>query len=164
VEFGSGTRISFVGHSMGGIIIRSALSYIKNLDPYLHTYMSFSSPHLGYLYEPSALVQAGLWLLNAWQKVPSLDELCMRDSSDLRKSLLYRLSENNSLKGFQKLALLSSSQDEYVPYESARIEKNNLLLDKLSYPKYPLLDSVPLSSGKWWTTCSATCTPRNSAA
>lgn len=57
---------------MGGIIIRSALSYIKNLDTYLYTYMSFSSPHLGYLYEPSALVQAGLWLLNAWQKVNSL--------------------------------------------------------------------------------------------
>jgi len=83
--------------------------------------MSFSSPHLGYLYEPSALVQAGLWLLNAWEKVPSLDELCMRDSSDLRNTLLYRLSENNSLKGFKQLALISSSQDEYVPYESARI-------------------------------------------
>ena len=65
---------------MGGIIIRSALSYIKNLDNYLYSYMSFSSPHLGYLYEPSALVQAGLWILNALEKVPSLDELCMRDS------------------------------------------------------------------------------------
>jgi hypothetical protein len=73
IEFGPSTRLSFVGHSMGGIIIRSALSYIKNIDPYLYTYMSFSSPHLGYLYEPSALVQAGLWLLNTWQKSESLD-------------------------------------------------------------------------------------------
>lgn len=116
IEFGPNTRISFVGHSMGGIIIRSALSYIKNLDTYLYSYMSFSSPHLGYLYEPSALVQAGLWLLNAWQKVSSLEELCMRDGGDPRKTLLYRLSENNSLRGFQQLAFLSSSQDEYVPY------------------------------------------------
>jgi triacylglycerol esterase/lipase EstA (alpha/beta hydrolase family) len=68
VEFGPGTRVSFVGHSMGGIIIRSALTYIRNLDQYLWAYLSFSSPHLGYLYEPSALVQAGLWLLNALQK------------------------------------------------------------------------------------------------
>lgn len=52
----------------------------------------------------------------------------MRDSNDPRKSLLYRLSENNSLRGFQQMALISSSQDEYVPYESARVEKNNLLL------------------------------------
>ena len=68
VEFTPQTRISFVGHSMGGIIIRSALSYIRNLSQYLYAYLSFSSPHLGYLYEPSALVQAGLWLLNTWQK------------------------------------------------------------------------------------------------
>lgn len=50
VDFGAQTRLSFIGHSMGGIIIRSALSYIRNIDPYLFTYMSFSSPHLGYLY------------------------------------------------------------------------------------------------------------------
>jgi hypothetical protein len=40
----------------------------------------------------------------------------MKDSNDPRKSFLYRLSENNSLHGFKKLALISSSQDEYVPY------------------------------------------------
>jgi hypothetical protein len=57
---------------MGGIIIRSALAYIKNLEPYLHAYLSFSSPHLGYLYESSTLVQAGLWLMNAFQKIKSL--------------------------------------------------------------------------------------------
>jgi hypothetical protein len=73
VEFTLQTRISFVGHSMGGIIIRSALSYIKNLHPYLYSYMSFSSPHLGYIYEPSKLIQAGLWLLNAFQSVQSLE-------------------------------------------------------------------------------------------
>lgn len=57
---------------MGGIIIRSALSYIRNIDQYLYTYMSFSSPHLGYLYEPSAIVQAGLWLLKTFQKSQSV--------------------------------------------------------------------------------------------
>jgi hypothetical protein len=68
VDFGPGTRLSFAGHSMGGIIIRSALSYIRNIEQYLWAYLSFSSPHLGYLYEPSALVQAGLWLLGTLQK------------------------------------------------------------------------------------------------
>ena len=86
------TKISFIGHSMGGVIIRSALPHLKNLSPSMHAFMSFSSPHLGYLYEPSALIQAGLWLLHAWQKTPSLEELCMRDHEDLRKSILYRLS------------------------------------------------------------------------
>jgi hypothetical protein len=113
---------------MGGIIIRSALTYIRNIDQYLWAYLSFSSPHLGYLYEPSALVQAGLWILNAIQKSDSIDQLCMRDAEDPRRCFLYRLTENRSLDGFRQLALISSSQDEYVPYESARIEKNGLLL------------------------------------
>jgi hypothetical protein len=55
----------------------------------------------------------------------------MREMQDPRKSFLYRLSESNSLNGFKNLVLISSSQDEYVPYESARIEKNNLLLNQL---------------------------------
>jgi hypothetical protein len=77
---------------MGGIIIRSALTYIRNIEQYLWAYLSFSSPHLGYLYEPSALVQAGLWLLNTIQKSESLDQLCMRDSEDPRRCFLYRLT------------------------------------------------------------------------
>ena len=80
VDFKPDTRISFIGHSMGGIVIRSALSYIRNLGQYLYLYMSFSSPHLGYLYEPSTLVQAGLWLLNTWQKSDSLEQICMKDN------------------------------------------------------------------------------------
>ena len=40
IEFGSGTKVSFIGHSMGGIIIRSALTYIRNLDQYLWAYLS----------------------------------------------------------------------------------------------------------------------------
>ena len=41
-------KISFVGHSLGGIIIRSALMYLEELKDKLNLYMSFSSPHLGY--------------------------------------------------------------------------------------------------------------------
>lgn len=38
---------------------------------------------------------------------------------------------------------MSSSQDEYVPYESARVEKNNLLLNQLGDSvKYCLYDLV----------------------
>jgi triacylglycerol esterase/lipase EstA (alpha/beta hydrolase family) len=40
-------RLSFVGHSMGGLIIRAALPMLKNYSDRMGTYMSFSSPHLG---------------------------------------------------------------------------------------------------------------------
>lgn len=42
-------RISFIGHSLGNLIIRSAVAH-ANFKPYvskLHTYLSLSGPHLG---------------------------------------------------------------------------------------------------------------------
>lgn len=54
-------RISFVGHSLGTIIIRSALArpQLKQFLGKLHTFLSLSGPHLGTLYNSSGLVNAG---------------------------------------------------------------------------------------------------------
>lgn len=54
-------RISFVGHSLGTIIIRSALTrpQMRPLLPKLHTFLSLSGPHLGTLYNSSGLVNMG---------------------------------------------------------------------------------------------------------
>lgn len=52
---------SFIGHSLGNIIIRSVLTrprfrcYLSKL----HTFLSLSGPHLGTLYNSSALVSTG---------------------------------------------------------------------------------------------------------
>ena len=66
-------RISFVGHSLGTIIIRSALSrpQMRPLLPKLHTFLSLSGPHLGTLYNSSGLVNMGTYiclssLLSSW--------------------------------------------------------------------------------------------------
>lgn len=52
---------SFVGHSLGNLIIRSALSRseMTHLLPKLHTFLSLSGPHLGTLYNNSGLVNMG---------------------------------------------------------------------------------------------------------
>ena len=52
---------SFIGHSLGNIIIRSVLTrprfrYYLNK---LHTFLSLSGPHLGTLYNNSTLVSTG---------------------------------------------------------------------------------------------------------
>ena len=62
-------RLSFVGHSLGGIIVRSALLHpvLSPLLPYCHSYLSFASPHLGYLYAESPFLSTGMWLLKKWQ-------------------------------------------------------------------------------------------------
>lgn len=63
------TRISFVAHSLGTIIVRSALSrpQMRPLLPRLHTFLSLSGPHLGTLYNSSGLVNMGK---RGWQMRP----------------------------------------------------------------------------------------------
>lgn len=55
------TRISFVAHSLGTIIVRSALSrpQLRPILPRLHTFLSLSGPHLGTLFNSSGLVNMG---------------------------------------------------------------------------------------------------------
>ncbi|TMW39397.1 hypothetical protein DOY81_015523, partial [Sarcophaga bullata] len=118
------TRISFVAHSLGTIIVRSALArpQMRSLLPRLHTFLSLSGPHLGTLYNTSGLVNMGMWFMQKWKKSGSLLQLCMRDTSDLRKSFLYRLSQRSTLHHFKNILLCGSSQDRYVPAHSARLE------------------------------------------
>ncbi|XP_053953035.1 protein FAM135B [Anastrepha ludens] len=118
------TRISFVAHSLGTIIVRSALarSQMRPLLPRLHTFLSLSGPHLGTLYNTSGLVNMGMWFMQKWKKSGSLLQLCMRDTADLRNSFLYRLSQRSTLHHFKNILLCGSSQDRYVPAHSARLE------------------------------------------
>ena len=52
---------SFIGHSLGNLIIRSALprTGMATLINKLHTFLSLSGPHLGTLYNSSGLVNMG---------------------------------------------------------------------------------------------------------
>ena len=52
-------RLSFLGHSLGGLKIRAALPYLCEFKDKMCTFMSFSSPHLGLLYNSSSLIDAG---------------------------------------------------------------------------------------------------------
>jgi triacylglycerol esterase/lipase EstA (alpha/beta hydrolase family) len=62
------SKISFIGHSLGGLIIRSALMFLEEIKEKLFTYMTLSSPHLGYFYGGSKLVSTGMWFLKKWKK------------------------------------------------------------------------------------------------
>ncbi|ENN71429.1 hypothetical protein YQE_11848, partial [Dendroctonus ponderosae] len=107
------TRISFVGHSLGNIIIRSALTrpQLKFILPRLHTFLSLSGPHLGTLYNSSGLVNMGMWFMQKWKKSGSLLQLCLKDSSDPKQSFLYSLSQRSTLHHFKNILLCGSGQD-----------------------------------------------------
>ena len=54
-------RISFIGHSLGNLIVRSAVAHdqFKPFVSRLYTYLSLSGPHLGTLYNSSGLINMG---------------------------------------------------------------------------------------------------------
>lgn len=129
------SKISFIGHSLGNLIIRSVLTRprFKYYLSRLHTFLSLSGPHLGTLYNSSALVNTGLWFMQKWKKSGSLLQLTCRDHSDPRQTFLYKLSNKAGLHYFRNVVLVGSLQDRYVPYHSARIEMcKTALKDKQS--------------------------------
>eukprot|EP01016_Furgasonia_blochmanni_P032969 TRINITY_DN3411_c0_g2_i1.p1 TRINITY_DN3411_c0_g2~~TRINITY_DN3411_c0_g2_i1.p1 ORF type:complete len:778 (-),score=192.07 TRINITY_DN3411_c0_g2_i1:19-2352(-) len=115
-------RISFIGHSLGGLIIRAALPNLEEFSGKMYTFLTLSSPHLGYLYHSSSIIDAGIWLLKRWKKSKSLIQLSYTDEQRLEDCFLYRLGKKKGLEWFKNIALLSSYQDGYAPYDSARIE------------------------------------------
>ncbi|KAB2023608.1 hypothetical protein E1A91_D06G032400v1 [Gossypium mustelinum] len=117
-------KLSFVGHSIGNVIIRTALAE-SAMEPYLrflHTFVSLSGPHLGYLYSSNSLFNSGLWLLKKLKGTQCIHQLTFADDPDIRNTFFYKLCEQRSLENFKHIILLSSPQDGYVPYHSARIE------------------------------------------
>jgi hypothetical protein len=117
-------RISFIGHSLGNLIVRSTVSH-EDFKPFvgkLHTYLSLSGPHLGTLYNSSGLINIGMWVMQKWKKSGSLLQLSLKDNSDMYKTFLYKLSAKPAFEYFKNVLLVASPQDRYVPFHSARIE------------------------------------------
>ncbi|KAL0385010.1 UNVERIFIED_CONTAM: protein FAM [Sesamum radiatum] len=122
-------KLSFVGHSIGNIILRTALTE-SIMEPYLrflHTYLSVSGPHLGYLYSSNSIFNGNTFLY----------KLSKVFSYDYRHVFVTGLLKERTLENFRNIILLSSPRlelhtlqnlitillsDGYVPYHSARIE------------------------------------------
>ncbi|KAK4276942.1 hypothetical protein QN277_015029 [Acacia crassicarpa] len=117
-------RLSFVGHSIGNLIIRTAIadSAMEPFLGHLHTYVSVSGPHLGYLYSSNSLFNSGLWLLKTLKGTQCIHQLTFTDDSDIQNTFVYKLCKQKTLGHFKHIILLSSPQDGYVPYHSARIQ------------------------------------------
>jgi len=119
-------RLSFIAHSAGGLIVRSALPLLSEYSHKMHTFMTFSTPHLGYIYAANPLFSAGLWVLKKFRKSACLEQLSMTDNPDRANAFLVHLSEKPGLEFFKNLVLVSSRQDQYVAFESARIEMSKV--------------------------------------
>jgi len=138
------SRISFIAHSLGGLIVRACLTE-PLFEPYLKhcfTYMSLATPHCGYIMGDPVLSR-GIWLLKKWNKSTCLSQLSLTDDEEnsnsnsnsisnphfsttqqrnYKCSYLYKLSQSPGLRYFQNIILCASTQDKYVPFASARIQ------------------------------------------
>eukprot|EP00036_Acanthoecidae_sp_10tr_P001733 CAMPEP_0182933280 /NCGR_PEP_ID=MMETSP0105_2-20130417/33525_1 /TAXON_ID=81532 ORGANISM="Acanthoeca-like sp., Strain 10tr" /NCGR_SAMPLE_ID=MMETSP0105_2 /ASSEMBLY_ACC=CAM_ASM_000205 /LENGTH=189 /DNA_ID=CAMNT_0025071987 /DNA_START=31 /DNA_END=597 /DNA_ORIENTATION=- len=136
-------RVSFIGHSLGNLIIRTALARpdvqalfetsapqgaadaagaapsagSKKL-PQLVTYVSFAAPHAGAIYL-GGVVSTGMWIMSRWKRSASLSALAWTDHSDPRQTFIYKLSTTTSLELFRNVVLVASPQDKYVNIASA---------------------------------------------
>eukprot|EP00948_MAST-09A_sp_MAST-9A-sp1_P000284 g284.t1 len=122
---------------------------LKCLLPHLENFVSIASPHLGYSRDVGAKlhVSTGLALMKRWDRqTKTIEELLMQDDSvhqsekkkkqshsfasssssslPLRKTYLYELAHSSKdiLLHFNKLIFVASPQDQYVPWQSARVE------------------------------------------
>jgi triacylglycerol esterase/lipase EstA (alpha/beta hydrolase family) len=61
-------KISFMAHSLGGLICRAALPYLGDHAKKMCNFITLSSPHLGYMLNSSKIIDAGMWVLKTWKK------------------------------------------------------------------------------------------------
>ena len=43
-------RLSFIGHSLGGLIIRAAIPFLDKYKPKFHGFLTLCTPHLGCMF------------------------------------------------------------------------------------------------------------------
>ncbi|KAL9646453.1 hypothetical protein ABK040_006450 [Willaertia magna] len=130
------TKISFICHSLGGIILRAALYYYEDVwqkyFSYFNTLICMSVPHLGIGNRVSSksstgsnIVKAGLWFLKSLKGEQCLREIYIEDKKSIENKdfSIYDLATSNTLSNFNNIILVASEQDTYVPIESALIQR-----------------------------------------
>jgi Putative serine esterase (DUF676) len=128
-------KITFIGHSLGGLIIRASLPYLSEFQNRFYSYISLACPHLGCLNNESILIDAGMWILCKIKQSILLNQLNLDDNKDKRHSVVFNLSKDKGLEWFKKVYFFSSVQDRYVPFHSARAEVGSSIFngDTLEY-------------------------------
>lgn len=117
-------RLSFVAHSLGGLIVRAAMPLLTEYSAKMYTFLSFSTPHLGLgsFGVNFSLFNTGFWMLKKWRNSTFLQQVSLTDHDIPRETFLYKLSKARGFELFQHVVLTSCCEDQYGPMQSARAE------------------------------------------
>lgn len=121
-------KISIIAHSLGGLISRAALPHLEDHKSKMFNFITLSSPHMGYMFNSSTIIDAGMWFLKTWKKSTSLEQMKMTDYDStgcIESCYLFKLSQEKGIEWFKNIILVSSYQDMYAPFDSARIQISN---------------------------------------
>lgn len=72
---GRDVKISFIGHSLGGLIIRAAIQNLEKLRDNFHALITLATPHCGYIHSKSKLLSAGIWVYDKISNNPVLSQI-----------------------------------------------------------------------------------------
>ncbi|KAH6563102.1 hypothetical protein BASA50_004608 [Batrachochytrium salamandrivorans] len=113
--------ISFICHSLGGIIARCAL---RNplFQPYygrFNAFVTLAAPHFSLSRNQNAILSSMMGIYQAISRSRCINQLNMLDHPDARQTLLYQLASDTSLYHFRNILFFGARQDKYVSFEGA---------------------------------------------
>lgn len=108
---------------MGGLIIRGALPYLEDYKDKMYTLATLMTPHIGIAsIGQSTLMRTGISIYSRICPHFAVKEMSLRDAPNIEDCYLAKLSQAPGLEWFKHVLLFSTYQDNYIPYDSARIE------------------------------------------
>lgn len=88
----------------------------------MNAFISFASPHAGIRDASNPLVRTGVWFLTNFDKRMNLRQLNCEPNQDSEMVTLARLAQCESIGWFKRFVAVSSRDDDFIPYESSRLE------------------------------------------
>ena len=128
-------KISFVWHSLGGLIARAAFPHLQEFHCKFYSYWSLGSPHLG-IHNAQAHITIGAIFTEIFSLGNWITELRLADSYSIERTNLYNLSESKGFEHFEHIYFIASAQDTYSPYYSSRVQ---IFKDDLELPNANML-------------------------
>ena len=117
------SQISFVAHTLGGIVARASLPFLLPFKQKMSTFLSLGTPHLGLGTNAKSLLNTSkMFFLGGILKNKVEDQLNMSDAKNPRDSFLFQLAVNDKLHWFENIILVDSDDHLKVSTQSARIE------------------------------------------
>jgi hypothetical protein len=114
-------HISFICHNLGGVVARAALPFLEPFKLHMHTFLSMGTPHLGKGHASSFFDKSKFFFWEDLTSTTVKSQLEMKDTEDVRESLLYSMAKEDCLHWFENIILVDSKEHTEVDTESAHI-------------------------------------------